>query len=61
MIDRISQFLADVKQEMSKVSWPTRDELLSSTYVVIGFSLAMAVAIFVIDQVLTRALGIFLQ
>jgi preprotein translocase subunit SecE len=61
MIEKLTQFLADVKQEMAKVSWPTREELLSSTYVVIGFSAAMAVSIFVIDQFLTRILGFFLS
>ena len=61
MVEKISQFLADVKQEMSKVSWPTREELMGSTKVVMIFSAAMGILIFVIDQFLTRILGVFLQ
>ncbi len=51
---KIGKFLSDVKVEMSKVTWPTVDELKSSTWVVIVFSLAIAAYIFLIDQGLTR-------
>ena len=51
---KIGKFLSDVKMEMSKVTWPTIDELKGSTLVVIIFSLAMAIYIFVIDQGLTQ-------
>ena len=61
MVEKIAQFLADVKQEMSKVSWPTREELMDSTKVVMIFSAVMGILIFVIDQFLTRILGVFLQ
>ncbi len=53
---KFGKFLSDVKVEMSKVTWPTMDELKSSTWIVIIFSLALAVYIFAIDQALTRLL-----
>ncbi len=53
---KIGKFMSDVKVEMSKVTWPTMDELKSSTWVVIVFSLAIAAYIFLIDQGLTRLL-----
>ena len=49
-------FLKEVKQELNKVSWSTRDELISSTVVVITITAAMAVFIGVIDLVLSGAL-----
>lgn len=61
MFEKISQFLSDVKLEMSKVNWPTREELMDSTKVVMAFSAIMGVLIFAIDQVLTRILGVFLR
>ncbi|RME01190.1 MAG: preprotein translocase subunit SecE [Calditrichaeota bacterium] len=51
---KISKFFNDVKVEMSKVTWPSFEELKGSTWIVIIFSLAFAVYIFVIDQGLTR-------
>lgn len=60
MIEKIAQFFADVKQEMSKVSWPTKDELIGSTWVVVGFSAVLAVVLFFMDQFLTRTISLFL-
>jgi preprotein translocase subunit SecE len=52
LVQKIKQFVQDVYQEMSKVSWPTREELKGSTGVVIIFSLIFAVYTFVADQIL---------
>lgn len=54
LIDKASKFMSEVKVEMSKVTWPTIDELKSSTKIVIILSLAFALYIFGIDQVLTQ-------
>ncbi|MBD3386358.1 preprotein translocase subunit SecE [candidate division KSB1 bacterium] len=58
MIQKITKFLSDVKNEMSKVSWPTRNELKSQTIIVIVVSLFFAAFIFVIDHILSRLLGL---
>ena len=60
MFRKIGKFLADVKQEMEKVSWPTRDELIGSTYVVIVVSGAIALYIFALDTILSNILKILL-
>ena len=60
MIDRIKKFLNDVIFEMSKVSWPTWEELKSSTYVVLTLSLILIVFLFVIDFVLAKILKVVL-
>jgi len=52
LVDKVKQFVQDVRLEMSKVSWPTRDELKGSTGVVITFSLLFAVYTFGADQIL---------
>ena len=60
MVKKINQFLGDVKSEMDKVSWPTWDELRSSTYVVLTLSLILIIFLFVIDFVLAKILNLVL-
>ena len=60
MVKKINQFLGDVRSEMYKVSWPTWDELRSSTYVVLTLSLILIIFLFVIDFVLAKILNIVL-
>ena len=60
MIKKINQFLSDVKSEMSKVSWPTWDELKGSTYVVLTLSFILILFLFVVDFILAKILNIIL-
>ena len=53
MFGRITRLLEEVRNEMAKVTWPTRDELSTSTSVVLTVSLALALFIFVADTVLS--------
>jgi preprotein translocase subunit SecE len=54
---RLINFINQVKFEMNKVSWPTWDELKSSTYVVVNLSLILIVFLFFVDLILTRVLS----
>jgi len=60
MINKLQQFVADVKFEMTKVSWPSWDELRSSTYIVLGLSLILIVFLFSVDFLLSKILNIVL-
>lgn len=53
MFGRITRLLEEVRNEMAKVTWPTRDELMTSTSVVLTVSLVLAVFIFFADTVLS--------
>lgn len=53
MFGRITRLLEEVRNEMAKVTWPTRDELTTSTSVVLTVSLALAVFIYFADMVLS--------
>ena len=53
MFRKIPQLLREVRTEMGKVTWPTRDELTSSTTIVLVVSLVLALFIFVVDQILS--------
>ncbi|HGY54238.1 MAG TPA: preprotein translocase subunit SecE [Caldithrix abyssi] len=59
MIKKIQQFIKDVQTEMAKVSWPTRNELMNSTVIVIVVSLLFTVFIFVADLIISNIVKIF--
>jgi len=51
-------FLKEVRQELGKVSWSTRHELMGSTVVVITITVIMAVFIGIADLFLSRILSL---
>ena len=53
MIQRVSNYIGEVKVELAKVSWPTREELYGSTVVVIVLCLMLSIFVFGIDRLLT--------
>lgn len=60
MFNKIVQFVKDVRVEFTKVSWPSRDELVQSTIVVGVVSLVVAVFIGAIDRILSIGVTFFL-
>ena len=49
-------FLVSVRQEMGKVSWPTQDELIKATRMVVIFYLVVGMVLGVVDLLLTKIL-----
>ena len=60
-LNNARHFLRDAYNELRKVSWLSRKEVLSSTIVIIIFILMVAVFIGFIDFILSRIVGIVLQ
>ncbi len=56
LLTKPTKFFSDVGVEMAKVSWPTYDDLKSSTIIVIVLSLLFVVFIFSTDWLLTKTL-----
>jgi len=56
MIKKITGFITDVKAEMSKVSWPTREELINSTLIVAVVCLMFTIYIFGVEYILSWAM-----
>lgn len=54
-VQSLTEYVKDVRVEMSKVSWPTREELRESTLVVIIMVFLMMVFIGVVDRGLSLA------
>jgi preprotein translocase subunit SecE len=60
MKDKIIAFFQDVVKEMKKVTWPTKEELLESTKVVIVVCIVLALFTYVIDMLISQVMkGIF--
>ena len=58
---KIGKFLGQVKTELKKVAWPSREELISSTIVVLVSTLILAVFIGICDLVLSRVINFLIS
>ncbi len=56
-----AQFVRQVKQEVSKITWPTRSETMQGTIVVIVMSLVLAAFLVSVDGVLAWAMRYILK
>jgi preprotein translocase SecE subunit len=53
MINKLKTFMDGVQQEFGKISWPSYEELKSSTWVVLGMSAFIAIILFILDKVMS--------
>jgi len=60
MFGKAVVFISEVQSEMGKVTWPTRDELKSSTTIVLALSVALAIFIFLVDYILAGIMDLVL-
>ena len=60
MFDKIKKFLKEVKLELTKVTWTTREELIYSTIVVIVVSIILSIFIGVVDLGLSNLASMLL-
>jgi preprotein translocase subunit SecE len=58
-MNRIIQFLKEAKAELQKVNWPTRQQTINYTLIVIGISLAMAMFLGGLDYIFEIILKMF--
>jgi preprotein translocase subunit SecE len=61
IFEKPANFITEVKVEMQKVSWSTKDELIGSTTVVIASTLLLAMFIGAVDIVLSRVINLILR
>ena len=60
-IKRFPTFLREVRMELKKVSWSTRQELVAATIIVLVGSFLLTLYIFLIDTGLAALMEKFLQ
>ena len=61
VVQRLKTFLQGVREEMSRVSWPTREELAGSALVVFVGVTILACYIGIVDFFLSKTVRVFLQ
>ncbi len=54
---RSRRFLSEVRNEMGRVTWPSRKEVYATTFVVILFSVVMGVYLWLCDTLVSRLIG----
>ncbi|RMH63430.1 MAG: preprotein translocase subunit SecE [Calditrichaeota bacterium] len=54
MFDKIQQFLENVQKEMAKVTWPSREELMNSSIIVVVVSVIFTLYIFFADFIISK-------
>ena len=60
MFKKIAKFISDVQVEMSKVSWPSKPELINSTLIVAVVSILFTIYIFAADYILAWIMQLFI-
>ena len=60
-IARFGTFLREVREELTRVSWPTREELVGSTIIVFIGVAILACYIAIVDFFLSKLVRAFLQ
>jgi len=55
VVGRVKEFVQEVLDEFRKVTWPTRQELVNATVVVIAVTVVVAFFLGGVDIVLARA------
>jgi len=61
MFAKIIQYIKDSRDELKKVVWPTRKQLINHTLIVIGVSLVVAAFLGIIDFGLTKVVQIIIK
>lgn len=59
LIPKIITFLKEVRVELKKVNWPTRQETIKYTLIIIGVSFAVAIFLGGLDFIFTWLLNKF--
>ena len=60
MLNKLILYLKEVKTEIKKVNWPTKDETIRYTLIVIGVSTAVAMFLGGLDFVFTTLITRFI-
>ena len=59
IMNKLTQYLKEVRVELGKVNWPTRQQTIRYTYVIIAVSLALAIFLGGLDYIFSWVLNKF--
>jgi preprotein translocase subunit SecE len=61
MLEKIKVFFQEVSVELKKVSWPTRQQTVSATGVVITVAVIVAFFLGIVDVILAKIVGAIMR
>ena len=61
MVNKVKEFFREVKVEIKKVVFPSKDELVGSTWVVIITVIIISLFLGIVDLSLTKLVGLALR
>jgi preprotein translocase subunit SecE len=61
MLSKVKEFFREVKVEVKKVVFPSKDELIGSTWVVIITVIVISLFLGIVDLALSKLVGIALR
>lgn len=60
-IDRAKQFFTEARQELKKVTWPSRQQTITSTWVVLAVTFVLAIFLGLVDLILSKLITYILN
>jgi len=60
MFNRITKFLKEARQEFKRVNWPTKNETVRYTLIVIGISVIVALYLGLLDYIFTEIIRLII-
>ncbi len=60
-IDKAKQFYTEARQELRKVVWPTKQQTITSTWVVLAVTVVLAIFLGLADLVISKLIGLILN
>lgn len=60
-IDKAKQFYTEARQELRKVVWPTKQQTITSTWVVLAVTIVLAIFLGLADLVISKLIGLILN
>jgi preprotein translocase subunit SecE len=57
----VSRYLREMRGELRKVTWPSRDESRRLTAIVLGVTIAMAIFLWVFDSIFSNVIEFLIQ
>ncbi len=60
-LDRAKEFFGEAKQELKKVTWPTKQQTTTSTWVVLAVTFVLAIFLGLVDLVFSKLIGLILK
>jgi len=60
-IGKSKQFFSEARQELKKVTWPSKQQTMNSTWIVIAVTALLAIFMGIVDMGLAKIVGMIMK